>query len=65
MSKMKFREFVKMSDVNGVWSFLIWFIQTREFNKILIAAVIVLIYNPDWIVKIKIGFMNLILNWMK
>lgn len=58
MSKMKFREFMKMSDVNGVWSFLMWFIQTREFNKILLALVIILIYNPDWLKAIKEWIIN-------
>jgi hypothetical protein len=60
MSKMKFREFMKASEVKGLWSFLTWFIQTREFNKILIALVIILIYNPDWLTAIKAWIIGLL-----
>jgi hypothetical protein len=62
---MTLKEHKQASNITGVWSFLVWFIKTKEFKWVLLAVVIILIYNPDWIVKFKIALMNLILNWMR
>jgi len=60
MPKMKFTDYMKSSNVNGIWSFLVWFIQSHEFKWVLLAVVGVLIYNPEWIVALKTWLIGLL-----
>lgn len=43
MAKKKLKEFMKASDIKGVWSFMVWLISTKEFLKFVIIALIALL----------------------
>jgi hypothetical protein len=61
----KLIQHIKDSKPANGWEVLWLFIKSKESKWVLIAVVIILIYNPDWIVKIKLGLMNGILQLMK
>lgn len=61
----KLRKYIKDAKPANGWEVLWLFIKSKEFKWVLLAIVIILIYNPDWIVKIKIAIMNGILQLMK
>jgi len=58
-------EYFKNNKPKTMPELIAFIICAREFKWILGAIVIVLIYNPDWIVKFKLALMNGILQLMK
>jgi hypothetical protein len=65
---MKYKEF-KINAPTDRWSFLVWFLKTKECHYILIGLFLLLILlmftSPETVMKLKIAFWNLILNKMK
>jgi len=57
---MKLKEYKAASNVTGLWSFLTWFICTKEFKWVLGALIIICIWNPELIVAIKQRIIDLI-----
>ncbi len=53
--KKKFREYIQESKPANGWEVLWLFIKSKESKWLLIAIVIILIYNPDWIIKLKLA----------
>jgi len=66
---MTFKEYKNTANINGKWSFLVWFIKTKECHYILLGLFILLIIflfvSPESVMKIKMAFWNFILNKMK
>ena len=40
---MKLKDYKEASNIKGIWGFLAWLIKTKEFLKILIAILVVLL----------------------
>jgi hypothetical protein len=57
---MKLKEYKDASNVTGIWSFLTWFICTKEFKWVLGAIILILIWNPEFIVAIRQKLVDLI-----
>jgi hypothetical protein len=66
---MTLKQYKQASNVTGIWSFLVWFLRTKEGHMVLIGVFILLIIlmfvSPEMVMKIKMAFWNMILNKMK
>jgi hypothetical protein len=63
---MTLKQFKQVSNVNGIWQFLVWFLRTKEGHYVLIALFILLILfmflNPEAIIKLRILLWNFLLK---
>lgn len=66
---MTLKEYKDASNVTGLWSFLVWFLKTKEGHYILLGIFILLILlmfiSPEMVLKLKIALWNLILARLK